>query len=186
MVAQLSKFIDRSVGSKLTISRRAHVAFENTWVSFDTRSHRNDPIPDTPTAETIFLCEGIARKVVSHITQFSATLPLYNLVYLRLEVEDGWVGPTEGMDDVAWRHLLQFSAMKTLHVYSKLAGHAVIALEHMDAGALLSLELIFLAGQPASSVEKFIAIRKFSGRPVTVVDTEREFNERVKSYYLSK
>ena len=71
--------------------------------------------------------------------------------------------------------------MQTLHVSPGLAEHVARALEHMVAEVFPSLDLIFLEGQPASSVEKFLAARKFSGRPVTVVGTEREFNERVKA-----
>ena len=185
-VAQLSKFIDRSVGPKLTLSRRAHVTFDNTWVSFDTHCHANDPTP-LPTARIIASCEGIGRQVLHMaqvLSQFSAALPPSNFVDLGFEVENKWVRSTEGMDDIDWRHLLlQFSAVKTMYVLNpKLARHVAFGLEHMDAGTLPSLDLLFLAGQPPSFVEKFVAARKFSGRPVTVVDTETEFDERVKSY----
>ena len=57
-----------------------------------------------------------------------------------------------------------------------------LALEHMVAGALPSFDLIYLADQLESSVEMFVASRKLSGHPVTVVNTEKEFDERVKSY----
>jgi len=33
-----------------------------------------------------------------------------------------------------------------------------------------------------TDVEKFLATRQLSGHPVTIVDTEAEFDERVKSY----
>ena len=132
-------------------------------------------------------CEGIGRKALHMaqvLSQFSAALPPSNFVHLGFEVENKWVRSTEGMDDIDWGHFLfQFSAVKTLYVlYPKLERHIAIALEHMDAGTFPSLDLIFLAGQPPSFVEKFVAARKFSGRPVTVVDIETEFDERVKSY----
>lgn len=47
---------------------------------------------------------------------------------------------------------------------------------------LPSLDLIRVVGQPASSIEKFVAGRLLSGCPVIVVDTETEFSERLKSY----
>jgi hypothetical protein len=52
----------------------------------------------------------------------------------------------------------------------------------MVAEALSSLDLIYLGGQPTSPIQKFAVIRQPSGRPVTVVDTESEFDERLKDY----
>ena len=52
----------------------------------------------------------------------------------------------------------------------------------MVAEALSSLDLIYLAKQPASSLEKLTAVRQLSSRPVTVVNTEREFNQRLERY----
>jgi hypothetical protein len=52
----------------------------------------------------------------------------------------------------------------------------------MVAEVLPVLDLIYLVDQPVTSVEKFLAARQLSGHPVTIVDTEAEFDERVKSY----
>jgi hypothetical protein len=55
-----------------------------------------------------------------------------------------------------------------------LRGHVALALEDIAgeivAEALPSLDLVCLAGQLASSIEKFVAARKLSGQPVTVVN----------------
>jgi|HubBroStandDraft_3_1064219.scaffolds.fasta_scaffold4184908_1 hypothetical protein len=51
----------------------------------------------------------------------------------------------------------------------------------MVAQVLPVLDLIYLDGQPVSCVEKFLAARQFIGHPVSIVDTEVEFEERVKS-----
>ena len=90
--------------------------------------------------------------------------------------------PLEGMDNVDWRNLLQFSTVQTLQASRELAGHVALALEHMVPGELPSLDLILLAGQLASSVQRFINARNVSGYPVTVADTEWEFDKRLKSY----
>ena len=117
------------------------------------------------------------------LSQIPVALLLSAAVHLKLGVETEWVSPTEGMDEVDWRLLLlQFSTMKTLHVAQEISGHVALALEHMVTGALPSLDLILLEGQPASSIATFVAACKFSGRPVTIVDTETEFDERFKSY----
>ena len=76
--------------------------------------------------------------------------------------------------------------MQTLHVSHRLAGHIDPALEAIawetDDKALPSFDLIYLVGRSESSIEKFIAARQLSGRPVTVINTEGVFTERVKSY----
>jgi hypothetical protein len=183
-VAQLPKFFDRSLGPKLTLSTYAQVNFYSSRVSFNTYCHANDPSPGPPSATTVILCEGIDFQV-SHIaqvlSQFWATLS--NVVHLKLNaypVEDSELECT----DVEWVHLLcQFPAVHTLHVSRNLAGHVALALEdiagEIDAEPLPSLDSIYLPGQLASSVEKFVAARKLSDRPVTVL-TKTE--ERLKSY----
>ena len=76
--------------------------------------------------------------------------------------------------------------MQTLHVSQVLAGHVALALEDISsetvAEVMPSLDLIRLGGRPASSIEKFIAARRRSGRPVIVIDTDEEFDERVNAY----
>ncbi|KAH9171701.1 WD40-repeat-containing domain protein [Lactarius sanguifluus] len=151
-IAQLSKFIDRSVGP---VFRRAQVTFFSDWVSFDMYRDEIYPTSDARPARTDISIGGFP-------------------------------GQAEGMGDVEWLHLLhQFSTAQTLHVSSGLAGHVALALEDITAGmvtaVLPSLDSIYLSGQPASSVGKFVAVRRLSGRPVTVIDTETVFDERLKS-----
>ena len=75
--------------------------------------------------------------------------------------------------------------MKTIYISQELAGYVTHALEDIKGEVatevLPSLNLICLAGQSASSVRRFVASRGLSDRPVTVVDTIREFSERLKS-----
>ena len=182
-VAQLSGFMDRSVGPKLSLIKYARVSFDSREVTYD-MPHATGQYQKQ--LSTTIDCQGIDWQV-SHmaqvLSQVSTTLSLSAVVNLKLEVPTWSAGPTEGMDDVDWRHfILQFPTMQTMHVSQALAEHIALALEYMVAGAFPSLDLIFLEGQPASSVESFLAARKFSGRPVTVVDTETEFDEKVKSY----
>jgi hypothetical protein len=53
----------------------------------------------------------------------------------------------------------------------------------MVVEVLPSLDLIYLAGQLVSSIRKFVAFRRLSGRPVTTFDTQTEFDERLGSYF---
>ena len=186
-VAQLSKFINHSVAD-LTLFRRARVAFFNDRVSFDMYPHVCPLSLSRGPIRTAILCEGIDWQV-SHmaqvLSQLSATLS--NVVHLKLEAEVREGRQLKDTDDVEWLLLLhQFSAMQTLHTSQELAGHIALALEGITAGvfteALPFLGLICLEGHPASCVEKFVASRHLSDRPVTVVDTTMEFDEILKTY----
>ena len=176
-VAQLSKFIDRSAGLELPLFRHAHLTFSNDGVAF-VMSHAPrvmDYLPGHPI--TLISCQGIDWQV-SHLAQvlskFSATLS--NVIYLDLSVDPHNLR-LKGTDDVEWLHLLhQFPTVQTLRVHRRqLAERIALALEditeEMVSGVLRSLDSISLAGQPASSVKKFIALRQISGRPVTVKNT---------------
>ena len=183
--AQLSEFIDRSVGPKLALLTHARVTFFSDWVTFN--MYLNENSSDLGPATITISCEGIDWQVL-HIAQvlshFSATFS--NVVHLNLKVEPEGL-QLQGTDDVEWHHLFhQGSTVRTLHVSQELAGHVSLALEditgEMVAEALPSLDLIYLAGKPTSSVENFVAARKLSGRPVTVVSTKTEFNNRLESY----
>ncbi len=113
----------------------------------------------------------------------SANLPLYSRVaHLKLSQDLDVDGHHAG-----WLHLLrQFSSVQTLHIAHELAGHIALALEdvtgEMVSEVLPALDLIFLVGQPVSSIDKFIAARRLSGHPVTIADTEMKFDKRLKSY----
>jgi len=184
-VAQLRKFVDRSVGPKLTLFKHACISFSGDRVSFDMYRYTNYPRSIFRSSIRAISWDGIDWQV-SHmaqvLSQFSATLS--NVVHLTLEAQPKEDRQLEGTD---WLHLLhQFSTMQTLHVSRELAGHIALALEditgEMVAVVLPSLDLIRLESQPASSIEKFVAARRLSDRPVTVTDTRMEFDERLKSY----
>ena len=185
--AQLSQFVDRSVGPELTQFKHAYITFSSDKVTFNMCRRANYPFWDSRSARIDILCEGMAWQV-SHMAQvlrgFDATLS--NVVHLQLKTEP------EGLqlmdtDDVEWLLLRRFSAVRTLHVCQELAGHIALALEDitgdMVAKVLPHLDLICLAGRPAPNIEKFVGARLLSRYPVTVVETEKEF-ERLKSYVI--
>jgi len=186
-VAQFSNFVDRSVGPEIAIFRHARFTFSYGTVAFTMSPHANHSPWDRRPATTIISCHGIDSQV-SHIAQVLNHLSakLSNVVHLKLkyEPEDYQMTST---DDVEWLHLFhQFSAVQTLHLSRVLAGHVALALNGIEGEivdeVLPSLDLIRVVDQPTSSIEKFIAARQLSGRPVTVIDTEAEFDERLQSY----
>ena len=117
--------------------------------------------------------------------KFSAILS--TIIDLKLE---GWFTPRHSLTDLdhrEWLHLLhQFPAVQAQCVSREFAGPIVCALTFITAEtvaeALLYLGLICLEGQPASSIKTFIIVRRPAGRPVTVVGTEAEFDQRLESY----
>ena len=188
-VTQVSKFVDRSLGPKSTLFKHARVSIHSDLISFTLYRHGIHPPSDWHSAKTIISCQGIGGQV-SHVSQvlcqFSATLAA--VVHLELDqvVESRtW----EVLGGVDWLHLFrQFPAVQMMHVSRQLASFVAHALEDVTgetaAELLPSLDLISLEEEPESSVEeiKFVAARRLSDRPVTVVDSRKEFDERVASY----
>lgn len=156
------------------------------------------PVAGSPSAHIIIQTIYIRPRVLLRLPSFVKagkfrTWPKCSANFLRLScsllsstsgsmLRPSGLVPLEGMDNVDWRNLLQFSTVQTLQASRELAGHVALALEHMVPGELPSLDLILLAGQLASSVQRFINARNVSGYPVTVADTEWEFDKRLKSY----
>lgn len=149
--------------------------------------HEDHTSSDSASATITISCEGIDWQV-SHIAQvlsyFSATIS--NAIHLKLKVEPDGL-QLKGMDDVEWQYLLrQCSIVQTLYVSKELAGGVAYELEHITEElvpeVLPSLDLICLAGQPASSIGNFVTARKLSGLPVSVVGSTTEFTNRLESY----
>jgi len=186
--AQVSEFIGRSLGPKLTLVRHAEVTFYDGAVAFELCRHEIRPTPDWRPATTMIPYDGIdgqVSQIAQVLSQYSATFS--NVIHLELKVGPEEDHELEGMDDVEWLHLFhQFSTVQTLYVSWDLAGNVALALEdvtgEMVAEVFLFLDYIFLEDQPASSIEEFVAARRLSDRPVTVVKTYKEFAERVESY----
>ncbi|KAH8985262.1 hypothetical protein EDB86DRAFT_2959904 [Lactarius hatsudake] len=192
-VAQLFEFIDRSEDPELTLFRHTNVVFSSRYVSFDMSLDHRDYQYWGP-VRILVPCRWLdlqVSRITEVFSQFSALLS--NVVHLKLVAEVDEANEFEDIDEVEWLDLLrQFSAMKTLCVSPELAESVAVLLEdiardsEMAAEVLPALDLIFLGGQPVSFFNNFVAIRRLSGLPVTVVDTEAEFDERLKSYAASE
>ena len=119
--------------------------------------------------------------VLSHLSA-----ALSNVVHISLRSQTEEYRQLEGTNDVDWLLLQQFPTLQTLHVSQNLAVLVTLALEVISggiaAGVLPFLDLIYLAGKPASSIEMFDTLCQLTGRPVTVIDTVREFRESLRSY----
>ena len=180
-MTQLSNFIDRSIG----LSVVADVQFQFDWVAFTlSRKHGERSIATTISYDSLEF-EWRQPDIARVFSQFSAVL--CTVVHLTLEARLDEVDHSDDAYDIEWLHLLRlFPAMQTLYVDEELAPAVALALENVTAETvaevLPSLGFIFLDGEPVSSLEKIVAIRRFSGRPITVVETREKFNDIVESY----
>ena len=186
-VTQLSDFINRTIGPSLTPSRRAHVYFYFDRADFTLsleNPHASYPGFHRRTVTTTISHDWRFPSVARVFSRFSATLCTVAHLELDAQVEEN-----DGLDLnlIEWLRLLsQFPAMQTLYVSLNLAKPVFLSLKGITAErvteVLPSLGLICLEREPASSLEKIIAIRRFSDHPITIVETRDEFNERLKSY----
>ena len=193
-VAQLSAYIHRSLSSEQRPFRRANVCFHGDTLSFTLYPQETLSNWDQHAVEITIACGAYGWQfspLLRLLNQFSATLYTGTIIHLELNVnlredfeEDSQI---RGEDDVEWLGFLhQFPGMRVLHVESRvLARRIAFELEEitveMVAEVLPFLELVYLEGQPASSVEKFITARRSTNYPTTVVDTMEEFNKRLES-----
>ena len=194
-IYHLPKFISRSVGRHLASFKNANVVLykDKPLTAFDMFRPPYREFTECEFSRNPGMRLGVSSTSsfrLSHLaqvlSQFSAALS--NVVHLKLEIwpvprpgldstsHDGWLSYDTWTGNTEWQPLLrQFIAVETLCVTRDLAERIASALEYSvseeteAADALPSLRLICLAGQPASSIEKFITARQLSGRPVSVI-----------------
>ncbi|KAH8981996.1 hypothetical protein EDB86DRAFT_3106941 [Lactarius hatsudake] len=165
-VAQLSRFINRSVGPELDPDKLAHFAFYSTGVGLAVYNHA---CPNHRLIWNSVICGGTnwqVSQIAQVLSRISAAFS--NVVHLKLGTGLNGGRQLEGTDDVEW---LLLPPPILHHVTAE-----------MIAEVLPSLDLICIEGQRASSIEKFVTGRRVSGRPVTITNTEMEFSRRLKSY----
>ena len=189
-LTRVSDFIDRSIGPELASTRNAHIHFQYDRVTFTLSrdfetSQGWDQLSVTTTISHAIVGWLKLSDMARVLGQFSAAF--CTVVHLEFDAELKKDGHSVYASDIKWLHLLRhFPVTQTLYVSPKLAESVSVALEdittEMITEVLPSLGLICLEGEPVSSLEKIVAIRRFSDHPITVAETREEFNERVKSY----
>ena len=186
-LAQLSRFIDQSVGPKLAQCRHAEVSFLYRQVTFHF-FHRPDDSGQDRTS--VISYDGIHWEDAQVLSQLPVTLS--NVVHLQITCH-----PEDSPTDITlpvdlsiqlFQLIRQFSAMQTLLVDSQLSGFVASILGHIPVGvmteALPSLELLCLQDycQQSVQIHKFVSARRHSDHPVTIVNTKKEFREILESY----
>ena len=174
-VPQLSRFIRRTEHLDLSRSRYLHGRIRISSLSvelyFQEEGRHGTPL-------TLRISCKWLDWLVLHLAQILGQLPVLvsNVDYLSIDENDlqlelGW---EDSMDDTGWLELLRpFTVVKMLHGSRLLATHIALALdgvgEEMRTEVLPALTSLSLEDQPTKSVEKFLAVRRLSGRPVTYV-----------------
>ena len=181
---QVSDFIDRSIGPDLTPTTHARVYLQQDRVTFTLSRDYDVSQGRYQRSVTITISHAEYKwlelsDLVSALGHYSAAL--CTVVHLELDDEI-----QEGGHPDEWFHLFRhFPLIQTLHASVKLAEPVSVTLDlitaEMVTEMLPSLGLICLEGEPVSSLENFVSICRFSGHPITVVETTEEFKERFKS-----
>ena len=180
-VAQFMKFVDRSEDPKISVIKHADIDFLRKLVTFEMY-----PCPESPDwgRVTVLLhCHGIERQVSCIAQMFSQPSAILSRV-VHLKLTRDWTIVDRHTDCLPL--LRPFAAVQTLHVSRCLAVFVALALEHVTQDSVMVVEvlpvldLICLDGQPVSCVEKFLAARQLAGHPITIVQTEAEFDRRIR------
>jgi hypothetical protein len=184
-LAQLFQFIDRSEDPMLTLIKHTYVSISHHQVYLEMHPvHlRTGSCLDRGLITVLTQYPDIDSEPSYLIQLFGQPSALFSRV-AHLKLFRHRANDYQGDE---WLHVLRrFSALRTLEVSGKLTEDIAYTLERiaeeMDADVLPVLDLIHIGDQPVSCIEKFLAARRLSGRPVTIVETRAEFNERVESY----
>ncbi|KAH8988435.1 hypothetical protein EDB86DRAFT_3081553 [Lactarius hatsudake] len=188
-VSQLVEFINRSGGLQPILFGQVNIASQGrSYFSTDDNCCPPPPPPHSISISRKLLGWDIP-EIASILGQFSATLSF--VAHLKfheiarpcqLAIRHDYSGwEYVGVDDTDWLSFLQlFTAVQTLYIPEELSDRIALALEdgarQMVTEVLPALSLLYLENQPASSVETFIAVRRDSGRPVTIVNQKAEFD----------
>ncbi|KAH9038017.1 hypothetical protein EDB83DRAFT_2677817 [Lactarius deliciosus] len=187
---ELSRFIDRTENLKLDQFSRAEVTFYRNIVDVELNCSQGKcrqarlflEILDQPYLNT--QVPGVAHVLCQLVPTFSNVDHLY--------AHGGRV--SRDMNIADWLPFFRlFPAVETLHLSGGVATCIVSVLEdaadsEMATDVLPALHLIWLdetadfydsdCDEPVGPIERFLSLRQLSGRPVTIVDTEGEFNRR--------
>lgn len=169
-VSQIYELTNRSEYPLLTCFDWVDVDFSSDHIGLRA-SHKNPP------HNAIFLSLSGENWKLSHLLQvFSQFSPMLSNVR-HLTVYYSRV-PYQTPTNLDWMQLLvAFSALRTVDLYG---GHKLLECVDGETAARLlpDLDLLYIEGRLVSSVSKFCAARRVSGRPVTLVRTNTEFYER--------
>ena len=170
-IPQLCKFVDRSEILKLSRCRRADVFIE-PYIGIIELSDRGQPF-------RLSIQEDAMGQVVNQLSSL-----LSNVDRLFISSASGWGGEANIGDGIRWLEVFRpFTAVKALSIANELSYHIPLALNSVTderaAEVLPVLKLLCLENESMTSMKKLVAARQNVGCPVTFINKEREFKERL-------
>ena len=179
-LVQLTRYFNRSMPP----FKHAKFSFGDRSVTLDLYRPTNHIGWDSHRpATTIITCEPIGSGYLFRMLDELRAM-LATVVDLKFGGKSkSWESRLGDEYNPQWLHFLcQLSSLQALYASPVLAGNIGRALKSVKdevvAETLPLLDLICLEGQ-ASLIEEFVVVRQLSGRPLTVVDTEVEFDQRL-------
>ena len=189
-IPQLSKFINRSESLKRSLSRQCKISLsdcDEDFVTFcisRTTSERWDPKPGILVGLSDYIEEQILH--LTNILGFMSPM-LSHVVHCTIDSVLAILCPVHQSEPTWLQVLRQISSMQTLFVFetsTSIIYDSLIYLNgEMITQVLPALKLLYLEGQPMPSLRGFLAARRESSHPVTIIQTKEEFEEKLK-YYL--
>ena len=196
-VLQLSGFIDRSERLKQSLSRHCNISLCEHDIDFITitfcvgrsTSPRWDPTPGISVR-----LSGRREGQFLHLTNILGVMApmLFHAVHCTIHSILFLLCPSHCLEPLpqgklTWLQLLrQLSSVQTLFVsyaITRIISDALTYLNgEMITQVLPALKLLYFGDQPTPSLDRFLAARRDSGHPVTIVQTKEEFEDKLKSY----
>ncbi|KAH9161101.1 hypothetical protein EDB89DRAFT_766210 [Lactarius sanguifluus] len=179
-IPQLCKFIDRSESLKLSRFRHADLSVRpDANVVIVKLYQRFGP------SFRLSVQEDAIGQIVNQIPAI-----LSNVGSIFIDSDDA-TSPLLPGDGIRWLELFHpFTAVKALRVDSGISRHIPLAFnsvtEESVAEVLPALELLCLESELVTAVEKFVSVRRITGRPVIVFNKRGEFEERFLAPYISE
>ena len=170
-IPQLSRFVDRSEILKSSRCRRADVLIEPCTGIIEL-SRRGQPF-------RLSIQEDVMGQVVDQLS-----ILLSNVDRLFIRSAKGLKGRATLGAGIRWLELFRsFTAVKVLSIDDELSCYIPLALNSVTderaAEVLPALKLLCLENESMTSMKKFVAARQNVGCPVTFINKEREFKERL-------
>jgi hypothetical protein len=184
-IPQFTQFISRTPMFKLEALEKAYVAFQLEGAGIKLLSQTSG----YGQLKVKIPCRGLNQQVSSLKRFCTSYLPLSAsedlYIYGNIDPQPNW---EDDVENILWLELLHlFTGVKNLHLSEHIAPHFGSALQGLVGGSttevlpivqMISFEGIQPWGAVPVCIEKFIAARQLSGRPITVSTTplwERDF-----------
>lgn len=186
-VPQLFRFVGQTQVIELARFERAQVNFRGSHVYI---SHYSEQVESRRSHLALRISSQGLDWQVSQLTEVlsQSSAVLSDVGHLSISAYD--LQPTwrDDIDHSEWLVFFrQFTAVETLRVSTRLAGHVGNALRDVTIDIvpeiLPALRLLCLEDRPLGRVKEFINARQLSSLPVTIANTPEEFLSRRGSHF---